>query len=111
MPADFLIGQGDLGPVLEVVPIMPDGTVADIAGASLQFFMAAYGASLDTAVGAPVVLIPDPVTPKIRHHWASPETDVYGTFCFQIRGTLSDGKTYTFPTERQFYTVEIWPKL
>jgi hypothetical protein len=110
--ANFQLGQGDTGPTLEVVPIMPDGSVADIEGADLEFFMTAYGSPLATAVGTPVELVPDTEEPKIRHDWSEDETAVPGTFWFQIRGTLRDGKAYTFPTERPgYYTVEIYPQV
>jgi len=107
--ADFYLGQGDLGPVMEGIAILPNGEPADLSGATLELFMAPYGALLP-ATGTPVIITDGPAG-AWQHEWVTGESDVAGTFCFQLRGTLQDGKPYTFPTERAYYTVEIWPKV
>src|SRR6266496_1482409 len=107
--ADFYLGEGDLDPILKATLELPDGTLPNLIGATLAFYMAPIGSALP-ATGQSVSIVGDPTLANVQYAWIASDSLVPGSYYFHIRGTLSDGRQITFPSHG-YKTLEVQPKL
>lgn len=89
---------------------LPDGTRPDLSGANLALYLSEYSAE-EPAVGQPVIISdPAPGVAEIQYEWSAGDSAAVGTFKFQVRGTLADGRPISFPNKGYKY-LEVQPRV
>lgn len=76
---DFVIGEGDTGPVLETTLYLPDGTAASINGAIITAKIGNYNKSGTSRAGLPVDNLDTGTAEtkgKIRYNWVTADTEL-----------------------------------
>lgn len=102
--ADLTIRQGDTSPALTQAVTDPAGNMLDLTGATVTFVMRELNASAPTVNAA--MAISNPTMGIVTYAWSAADTATAGFFMGEIRCTLADGSTYTYPNDG-YLTIEI----
>src|SRR5436305_523685 len=106
--ATFVIKRGDTLPALPVQLRNPDGSIPNLAGATVLFKMS------DPATGTLIVdraaAIVDLPTASVTVNWLAGETSVVGIYKGEFEVTFVDGHVATFPNQG-FLMVNVGPDL
>lgn len=94
--ADFVAKKGDTHNALQATLYNPDGTKANLTGATVKFVMKSRGADRTVKVNADVTMV-DATNGLVWYVWADSDVNAVGTYDAEFHVTYADGKKDTFP--------------
>lgn len=105
----FYIKQNDTAPALQVTLTRPDGTAANVTGATVDFHMRLPGATTSKVDAAGELVTP--ASGIVKYVWAAGDTDTPGLYHAEFQITYADGSIETFPNGGPKLRVNITPEL
>ena len=99
----FSIKKGDTNHVL-TTKLCRDGSVIDLTGATVKFYMSLHGESVLTVDAD--CNVSDAENGEVEYTWIAADVDTAGLFEGEFVVTFSSGKIETFPND-QFLFIEI----
>jgi hypothetical protein len=93
---DYTVKQGDTLPPLRGSLYDADGTLVDLAGATVTFTMGAQPGTPTVAAAATIV---DAANGVVEYNWVAADTAIAGNFFGEFQVVFANGSIETFPND------------